>query len=120
MLTTYLDRALSDEEFTAVMSIWEHDGRTGVASAGHRVLSEAYTRFATEAHPQHRRQVRRITAMRWFLSSVALVQRGALAEASRHLGYALVWHPCGLVDGVAFLAGWVLVRFRRMASAVLS
>ena len=116
MLTAHLNRALSDEEFTAAMSIWEHDGRTGVTSAGQRLLSEAYARFATEAEPQHRRRVRRITATRWFLSCVTLIRRGEFAEAARHLGCAFVWHPFGVGDGVALLAERVLVRFRRILS----
>jgi cellulose synthase/poly-beta-1,6-N-acetylglucosamine synthase-like glycosyltransferase len=120
MLTTYLDRTPSDEEFTAVVSIWRQEGRTGVAFAGHRLLSEAYARFATEADPQHRRRVRRITARQWFLSSVTLVRLSAFAEATRHLGYALAWHPFGVGDGIALLAERVLVRFRRMVRTVLS
>jgi glycosyltransferase involved in cell wall biosynthesis len=115
MLSAYLDRELSDDEFIAVASIWERDGRTGVAAAGNLVLSEAYTRFAAaEADPSLRRRVRRITAHQWFLSAMTLIKRRTFVEAARHLGYARRWYPFSDGLGVVHLAGRTFVRVRRM------
>src|SRR5205085_1908382 len=46
MLSAYLQRELSDEEFLAVAAIWPQGGWTANAARGNRVLCEAYGRFA--------------------------------------------------------------------------
>ena len=117
MLTAHLGRALSDDEFSAVASIWRQEGRTGVAALGNRVLREAHARFATGANPALRLRVRRITAGQWLLSSIALARVHSFAEAARHLGYSLLWHPAGLSVGIAYLAERLLVRIRRTLHA---
>ena len=115
MLTAYLDRALSDDEFIAVASIWRREGRTGVAAAGNRVLCEAYARFATtESNSLHRRRVRQITATQWFSSAIMLIRLREFVEAARHGGYAVRWHPSGLGVGVVHLAVRMFVRIHRM------
>jgi hypothetical protein len=114
-LSAYLNRKLSDDEFVAVASIWEREGRTGVAAAGNLVLSEAYTRFAAaEADPSLRRRVRRITAHQWFLSAMTLIRLRTFVEAARHLGYARRWYPLSDGLGVVHLAERMFVRVRRM------
>jgi len=119
MLTAYLGRALSDDEFGAVISIWEHDGQTGVAAIGNRVLREAYARFPARADSALRRRLRWITAGQWALSSIALARMYAFAEAARHLGYSLTWHPAGPSVAAAFVAERLLVRSRRAINSAL-
>ena len=119
MLTAHLGRVLSEDEFSAVASIWRQEGRTGVAAVGNRVLREAHARFAIDANPALRRRVRRITAGRWLLSSIALARVYSFAEAARHLGYSLLWHPGGLSVGIAYLSERLLVRVRRTIVAAL-
>jgi hypothetical protein len=115
LLNAYLGRTLSDEEFSSVASMWLQEAHTGVAATGHRVLSEAYARFAAaEPNVGYRRRVRRITAARWAISAITLMRRGALAEAAHHLFYVLRWHPLGLADGAAFVAERSLVRLLRV------
>jgi glycosyltransferase involved in cell wall biosynthesis len=114
VLSAYLGRALSDHEFFSVASIWRHEGRTGVAAIGNRVLCEAFTRFtAAEPDPSLHLRVRRITAYRWLLSATMLVRLHAFAEAALHLGYALLWHPFSPGDGAARLTERMFVRVRR-------
>ena len=96
MLTTFLERELSDDEFLAVASIWRQDGLRGVAASGERVLREAYARFAAAQPDDNLRQlVRRFTAERWVLSAITLMRRGAPGEAVRCLLRAAQWHAPG-------------------------
>lgn len=96
MLTAFLARELSDDEFLAVSSIWRQDGLRGVAASGEPVLWEAYTRFAATQHDDKlRRLVRRLTAERWVLSAITLMRRGAPGEAVSYLVRAAQWHAPG-------------------------
>jgi hypothetical protein len=119
MLTAYLERAIPDDEFNAVASIWRHEGRVGVAAIGNNVLREAYARFAVKAAPSLRRRARRFIGGQWCLSALRLAQLGHFAEAARYFGYALVWHPAGLDVGISRLAERLLVMVRRTLAATL-
>ncbi len=119
MLAAYLGRELADDEFGAVISIWEQDGQTVDAAIGNGVLHEAYARFAAEADPALRRRLRLITAGQWALSSVALARKREFAAAARHFGYAMTWHPAGLCVAAAFVAERLFVRGRRGISSAL-
>jgi glycosyltransferase involved in cell wall biosynthesis len=111
ILTSYLNREVSDSEFTAVTSIWLREGRTEMAATGNRVLREAYARFAAlEVNPRHRRRARLITAAKWFLSAMMLVKLCAFEEAALHFGHSLRWHPCGPGLGIAYVAERLFVR----------
>ena len=96
MLTAFLERELSDDEFLAVTSIWRQDGLHGVAASADRVLRETYARFAAAQHDDNLRQlVRRLTAERWVLSAITLLRRGAPGEAVSYLVRAAQWHASG-------------------------
>jgi len=115
MLTFYLDRALSDDEFIAVASIWRQQGRTGVAAIGNRLMREAYARFSeAEGNAVHCDLVRRITARRWVHSAVPLIKKGAFADAARHLAYAVMWHRSSIGVSAAVFVERMFVRVRRM------
>jgi glycosyltransferase involved in cell wall biosynthesis len=114
MLSAHLNRTISEEELTAVVSIWRLLGYTGVAATGNRILCEAYARFIdAESNARLRRKVRRITASRLATSALLLVRRGSFGEALLQLIHALRWHPRGLVDGISFAAHRLSVRLSR-------
>jgi glycosyltransferase involved in cell wall biosynthesis len=102
MLTAYLERDLSNEEFLATMSVWYREGGTKVAASADLVLREAYTRFAM-AQPDRNlcKRVQRITAEHWVLSAITLMRHGTLREASDHLLRAVRWHPAGTIIALA-------------------
>jgi glycosyltransferase involved in cell wall biosynthesis len=114
LLTAYLQRDLSDEEFLAANSVWERRGLAGVADTAHRVMREAYARCATgEPDRSMRRRARRVTAGRWALSALDFLQRGAVAEAASHLVYSLRWHPLGFLTAVNSVAERLALRVHR-------
>ena len=115
MLAAHLDRAVSEEELSAVASIWRQLGHSGVSASANRVLREAYARFAdVEADPRLRRRVCRVTASNWAISGLLLLRRGFLREGLLHLITAQRWHPRALTDAIAFTAHRLRVRLRRM------
>lgn len=114
MLTEFLERKLSDEEYVAVASIWRREGRVGVAAKGNAVLQEALARFES-AQPDRilGQLVRKITAERWVLSAITLVRQGKPGEALRHFLHALRWHRAGSVSALTSAARRLLMRVFR-------
>jgi hypothetical protein len=116
MLSRFLGRCLSDEEFCAVASIWMRLGQRDMAAAGHRMLRETYARFAsTQVNHRHLRRVRRITATQWFFSAITFVKLRALREAAHNVYYAMLWDPAILGIGALHLIDRTWVRLRRAA-----
>lgn len=96
------------------MSVWRLRGLIGGADAAHGVMSEAYARLAaTEPDRKIRRQARRITAGRWALSALDLLQRRAVTEATRHFYYSLRWHPLGFLTAANSAAERLALRVYR-------
>lgn len=118
MLTRLLGRELSEDEMNAVASVWRSEGRSGSARLGHRVLEEAYGRFAaTNGNRHHRRRVRILTARRWVTTAAYFAWQGELGDALRHLAYAARWHPVGLLAGTAVVTRSAAARLWRGTSA---
>jgi len=114
MLTRLLARELSDDEMNAVASVWRSEGLAGTARLGHRVLEEAYGRFAaTSSNRQHRRRVRILTARRWVTTAAYFAWKGQPREALEHLAYAARWHPVGLLAGTAVVTRGAAARLWR-------
>jgi GT2 family glycosyltransferase len=114
MMQELLRRELTDDEENAVSSVWRQEGRRGVAASAHRVLAEAYGRYlATSPERRHRHRVRFATARRWVLASAALARQGDVLDALRHFGYAVRWHPLGVLAGISRLAWRVVTHVRR-------
>jgi hypothetical protein len=114
LLSSHLQRDLSDEEFDAMSSVWRRFGFVGVADTAHRVMSEAYARLAAaEPDRKTRSQARRLTAGRWALSASDLLQQGEFAEAARQLYYSFRWHPLGFVTAIASLVERLQLRIYR-------
>jgi hypothetical protein len=114
MLTFYLGRELSDDEFGAVASVWKQHGQTGIAVAANRLMREAYARFSEQGNAGHCDLVRRITARRWVHSAAPLIKKGAFPDAARHLAYAVMWHRSSIGVAAAVFVERMLVRVRRM------
>ncbi len=112
MLTALLGRELTDEEMEAVISVWRRGHRPHSARLGHRILVEAYQQFIRTNPPQeHRRRVRIFTASRWVVTAAHFARAGRIGQTFRHLGYAALWHPLGILTGTALIArsaaGWI-------------
>jgi len=114
MMKNLLLREITENEESAVSSVWRQEGRRGVAACAHAVLAEGYGRYcATLPSRRHRHRVRLATARRWVLSSARLASQGDILDAVRHFTYALRWHPLGGVSGMSSLAWRAIVHFRR-------
>jgi GT2 family glycosyltransferase len=117
MLTELLNREITDEEVSAVSSVWRQEARSGVAPRAHAMLSEAYRQFVKgDTTSAQRRCVRFVTARRWLLTSAILARRGAVGEALRHLYYAVRWHPLGVLAALPYLAERVALVLRRRST----
>jgi GT2 family glycosyltransferase len=86
MLSSLLERELSEAERTSVAAMWNAIPRPRAASIAERVLREAFAHF-----DGNRRAVCRETARRWRRVALRLGARGHLAEALRCLAYAIRW-----------------------------
>jgi glycosyltransferase involved in cell wall biosynthesis len=117
MLTALLDRELTDEEMESVVSVWRLGHRPHSARVGHRVLVEAYHHFIrTNTNREHRRRVRIVTASRWVVSAAHFARAGRFGQMFRHLGYAALWHPLGILAGTALVARSAAVWVRYHSS----
>ncbi len=90
----YLGRPIREEEIAALITLWRHDGRLGMAPAADRTMREAFARFRRE-HPDRglRRCVRDRTAREWLDAARILLRAGHTAEAARYWLRALRWSP---------------------------
>jgi glycosyltransferase involved in cell wall biosynthesis len=114
MMRGLLQREITREEEEAVSSVWVQEGQTGVAALAQSVLREAYGRYLeTQPRGVHRRRVRFATARRWVLASATLARRRQIIDAFRHLGYALRWHPLGVISGGVHYLRRAILHFRR-------
>ena len=112
MLTGLLGRELTDDEMQSVISVWKRGHRPHSARVGHRILVEAYQHFIRmNPNVEHRRRVRIVTASRWVVTAAHFARGGRFGQMFRHLGYAALWHPLGILMGTALvarsIAGWV-------------
>ena len=100
-LEPHLRRALRDDEIDALITVWRHDRRLGVAKIADDVMLEAFARFL-DAVPDRalRACARRRIALQWYLAARHLARRG---------------HPLGAMEYLARSARWLI---RRAAATV--
>jgi hypothetical protein len=98
-LARYLGRPIRDEEITALITLWRHDGATGMAHTADRTMREAFARFRSEhADETLRRWARERTARQWMEGAQVFASAGQLAEATRFMARAAWWSPETVVD----------------------
>jgi hypothetical protein len=91
-LEPYLNRAVSDDEIAALITLWRGDRVLGTAALAHRVMREAYNRFRND-HPSERLRscARRRIALQWYLTARILVSARHPLEAMTYLAYGVRW-----------------------------
>ena len=93
-LGRYLGRPIRDEEIAALITVWRHDGMTGMAPTADRTMREAFARFRSEHSDQElRRCVRNRTARQWMEGARIFATAEHLAEATRFVARAAWWSP---------------------------
>lgn len=101
-LTAFLGHELDDDEFESLAAVWRQTDRRGAAGSAHRLFAKAYARFKeTNTNRRHRGRARMAKAHAFLLSAAMHAKRGHFLEAIPYLGYSLLWHPRGLLSGVA-------------------
>src|ERR1700682_593263 len=100
----YLGRPIRDEEIAALITVWRHDGMTGMAPTADRTMREAFARFRSEHSDQElRRCVRNRTARQWMEGAQIFAKDGHLAEAARFVARAAWWSPATALAGLRAL-----------------
>jgi glycosyltransferase involved in cell wall biosynthesis len=93
-LSRYLERPILDDEIAALITVWRHDGATGMAGIADKTMREAFARFRREHSDRELRKcVRDRTAREWLQGAREFKNAGHLAEASRFLAHAAWWSP---------------------------
>ncbi len=93
-LGRYLRRAIREEEITALITVWRHDGATGMATIADRTMREAFARFRHEHSDQGlRRCARNRIARQWMEGARNFASSGCRAEATRYVARAAWWSP---------------------------
>ena len=101
-LGRYLGRPIGDEEIAALITLWRHDGTTGMAPIAERTMREAFARFCGEHSDQElRRSARNRTARQWMEGAWVFANAGQLAEATRFVAKAARWSATTVVDVAA-------------------
>jgi len=93
-LERYLGRAIRDEEISALITLWRHDGVTGMARIADQTMREAFARFRN-AHSDSalRACARRRIARQWMEGARHFARAGYHIEAMRYRARAASWSP---------------------------
>jgi hypothetical protein len=95
-LEPYLRRPIRDEEIAALITVWRHDDRAGMAGLADAVMHEAYARFQNDvADPALRARLRRRIAWQWYYAARILRSRGYWLEGTKYLARAARWRITG-------------------------
>ncbi len=87
-----LGRPVRDDEIAALITVWRHDGATGMASTASRTMQEAFTRFCRDhADRELRRRVRRRIARQWMEGARRFADLGNRLEVARFRFQAVRW-----------------------------
>ena len=117
-----LRRTVSEQEIAAVAAVWRQTGQRGMAAGAQRIFRETYARFLDTNPPRHhRRRVRIAKARMWVTGAAMHAKQGNVLDAVQHLGYAIRWHPLGVVSGMVSIASRIasyLGRHWRDATSV--
>jgi hypothetical protein len=91
-LEPYLRRAVSDDEIAALITLWRHDRKPGMARIADDVMREAFARFRNEVADRALQTcARRRIARQWYLAARGLAVRGHPLEAMKYLARAARW-----------------------------
>lgn len=91
-LEPYLRRAVRDDEIDALITVWRHDRRLGVAKIADDVMLEAFARFRDTVPDRALRAcARRKIALQWYVAARHLARRGHPLEAMKYLARAARW-----------------------------
>jgi glycosyltransferase involved in cell wall biosynthesis len=91
-LEPYLRRAVGDDEIAALITLWRHDGKLGMARIAEDVMREAFARFRNEV-PDRALQAcaRRRIVRQWYIAARIYASRGHPLEALKYLARAARW-----------------------------
>lgn len=89
-LEPYLGRPVTDDEIAALITLWRHDGRFGMARKASAIMGEAFTRFRKEA-PRHALRARRVIARQWYIAARIFAANRHPLEAMKYLIRAFRW-----------------------------
>jgi hypothetical protein len=91
-LGRYLGRPIRDEEIAALITVWRHDGATGMAATADKTMREAFARFCSEHSDRElRRCARKRTTRQWMEGARLFARSGNRAEAARYAIRAARW-----------------------------
>lgn len=107
-LGRYLGRPIRDEEIAALITVWRHDGTTGMAPIADKTMREAFARFCGEHSDRElRRCARQRVARQWMEGARVFANAGHPAEATRFVARAARWSPATVVHSFLLDAGSV-------------
>jgi glycosyltransferase involved in cell wall biosynthesis len=89
-LERYLQRAVSDDELAALITVWRRDGRLGMARVADAVMREAFARFRSE-NPELEVRVRTEFVRRWLTAALNFARRRHPIEAVKYVLRAARW-----------------------------
>ena len=91
-LSFYLNRPIRNEEIAALITVWRHDGATGMATPAHKIMREAFARFRNE-YPDRELQLcaRKRVARQWMEGAHLFAGNGQRGEAARYAARAALW-----------------------------
>ncbi|HEX2836284.1 MAG TPA: glycosyltransferase family A protein [Thermoanaerobaculia bacterium] len=91
-LEPYLRRALREDEVDALITVWRHDRRLGMAKLADEVMHEAFARFReTVSDRALRACARRKIARQWYVAARHLARHGHPLEALNYLARGARW-----------------------------
>ncbi|HEX7830874.1 MAG TPA: hypothetical protein VF787_14550, partial [Thermoanaerobaculia bacterium] len=91
-LEPYLRRPLREDEVDALITVWRHDRKLGMARTADAVMVEAFARFRDAVADRALRAcARRKVALQWYVAARHLARRGRPIEAMNYLGRSARW-----------------------------
>lgn len=93
-LGRYLERPIRNDEITALITVWRHDGAKGRSGLANQTMREAFERFC-QLNPDEelRQRVRNRTARQWLDGARSFANRRDFVEAIFYVVLALSWSP---------------------------
>jgi GT2 family glycosyltransferase len=91
-LEPFLERAVTDDEIAALITVWRLDGRVGEARLAERVMKEAMSRFQAQVSDLAlQARARHAIAHQWYLGARNFARRGHPLESMMYLARAVSW-----------------------------
>jgi glycosyltransferase involved in cell wall biosynthesis len=87
-----LQRPVTDEEIAALISVWRHDRRPGMAATADRIMRDVFQQFQRDVRdPGLQSRLRRRIRRQWLVAARHLARRGHPIEAMIYLRRAAGW-----------------------------